>query len=455
MELRCKACGAVLAAPPIPGTPTTCTFCGAPQQPLGSAPVNPYGGPPAGYGQPPAAFGPPPGGFGAPPGGYGAPPQGFGVPPGGFDGATPRIGPPPGTGAVGAIVAVMVVLMMAGGIMGFVLMRRPSAGTAASSSSSGMPLAQLATLSLKLTPDAMAKITGVTAKGQGSDTLDMDVPLADKTWTRMTLDWDTSDPSHVKEVYLHADAPPSNDAAIRQRLATILGRRLDKDTRFNFDGASFDYDSTSARAECAPKFGSITYAHWKEKVDALWDVLRSGVLGQSVTISDTESRDWLQRGYTLTALGAIDPGIDVDHAAAAMLAAFPAVATEVSGGLRNKLAVDSPWFGDAEVNWEDAKGATMGEVYLYPPPQAAQKFPNQADIETCVQAAVGGKPRIYEGDHLKGDHSTDWTIPAGGEIRTYEHLVHITLSSHFTAHKMPRGEYTKLLDALDGCSKKK
>src|ERR1039458_191867 len=98
MELRCKACGAVLAAPPLPGTPMSCTFCGAPQQPLGSAPVNPYGGPPPGYGQAPVAFGPPPGGFGAPP-------PGFGVPPGGFGGVTPRIGPPPGTGAVGAIVA--------------------------------------------------------------------------------------------------------------------------------------------------------------------------------------------------------------------------------------------------------------------------------------------------------------------------------------------------------------
>ena len=98
----------------------------------------------------------------------------------------------------------------------------------------------------------------------------------------------------------------------------------------------------------------------------------------------------------------------------------------------------------------DEQGEKVGKDD--PEAQAVQVYEN---IKTCVQAAVGGKPRLYEGDHLKGDHSTDWTIPAGGEIRTYEHLVHITLSSHFTAHKMPRAEYTKLLDALDGCSKKK
>ena len=70
-----------------------------------------------------------------------------------------------------------------------------------------------------------------------------------------------------------------------------------------------------------------------------------------------------------------------------------------------------------------------------------------------MQTALGGKPKVYEGDHLKGDHSTEWQPAVGGSIRVYEHMVNITLYSHFETKKMPRAEWTKLLVAMDGCGR--
>ena len=156
----------------------------------------------------------------------------------------------------------------------------------------------------------------------------------------------------------------------------------------------------------------------------------------------------------LTAVGAIDPGVDVDHAAAMMVAAFPAVATATHGELANTIAIDHPWYGYAEVNWADEKGGTCEGVYLYPQPGANNQFPNQPDIGACVQAIVGSKPHHYDGDHLKGDYSDEWELPGGGSVRVYGHLVHVTTGGHFSK-KTPRPEWQKLFDGMDACGRKR
>jgi hypothetical protein len=377
------------------------------------------------------------------------------MPPGGFGGMHPRVGPPPGTGAIGAIVGVAVALAMVGGILAVVLARKPSTGAGAATAATGMPIAQLATLSLKVTPDVMAKVTGVAPKAESSDSIQMEVPLADKTWNRMNLAWDAADPSHVKEVYLYAEAPPQNDAAIRAKAASYLGRRWEKNASYYFGDSWFSYDATSTSARASPKSGSDVVAHWKDREDALWDLLRVAVLGQSVPIPDAEIRDWMARGYTLTALGAVDTTVDVDHAAAMMAAAFPSVVTKNFIGLRNSLAVDHPWFGDAELTWANEKGGLLTDVAFNAPPNADNKVPSQTDLESCVAAIVGNKGKRYEGDHLKGDWSTEWKPAGGGEIRTSDSGMRVTLISHFTPGKMPRAEWTKLMDAIDHCGRGK
>lgn len=413
----------------------------------------PYGGAPGGAGAPPGAFGAPPAGFGGAGGPYGAPPPAFGTGPAGFGPVAP-VTRMPGTGAGCAIAAVVGVLMLVGGLVGFFALRAGSqaTGPSATASAGGYPIAQLATLSLKQSPDQMQKVTGVQPTKEPMGTWDMEVKLSGGTWNRLDLTWDEKDSSHVKMAYLYADAPSSNDAAIRQKLAALFGKRLDKNTSFNWHGAFFSYSGDSAHGEGEPESGSEGNPHWKEQSDAMWDVMRSAVLGQNVTISDAETRDWLGRGYTLTAVGAVDPGVDVDHASAMLTAAFPAVAMSTHGMLSGEIAVDHPWFGQAQLEWTDEKGGTCEGVYLNPLPGADNHFPNQPDIAACVQALVGGKPHHYEGDHLKGDYSDEWEIPGGGNIRVYGHLVHVTTGGHFTK-KTPKAEWQKLFDGLDACGR--
>jgi hypothetical protein len=283
----------------------------------------------------------------------------------------------------------------------------------------------------------------------------MEVPLSGSPFDRMRVAWDPSDPSHAKEVYLYADVPPSNDAAIKSKIASLLGARVNKNGGLYFQGVFFNYDMTSARAAAELKDGSAPNPHWKPQVDASWDLVRNAVLGLGVPVTDVDLRDWLGRGYTLTAIGAIDVTVDVDHSTATMQAAFPGVESRQVIGLEHTIAVDSPWFGEAELDWENAKNGHLTRVLIRPPPSANNEFSNQADIDACVQAIVGGKGKRSEEDHLKGTYDTEWKPADGGEVRVYGHMVAVTLGGDFVSKKMTKGGYQKVMDGLDACGKKK
>jgi hypothetical protein len=458
MEFRCINCGALLTPPARPDATVTCHFCGAPQKP-GPTAASPY-----------AAL----------------PPQlqpshpGFGIPPGGFGRVAPGIVRPAGRvprSNVGIILAVVgAVLGLGGAALAVMLASSGAARTGMDPTSTGaptaLPMARLATLSLRQTPEAMAKITGVAPTKDPSGDLAMRVPLSGGAWDALNVVWDASDPTHAKEVFTYASTAPANDAAIRQRVAAHLGRRFDKNDNFFFNGAYFSYGGTYARAAADLKISTDPNLHWKDQVDAMWDVLRASVLGLDVAISNGESRDWLGRGYPLTALGAIDPGIDVDRSTAAMQSAFPAVHSQIvnrstgamqsafpavhsqmSIRLQHTLAVDHPWYGEVEVKWPNAKGGTLEEAWLRPPPQMNNKFASQADVEACVKAAFGPPHRRYEGDHLGGDYSTDWQPAEGGEIRVYGQMVDVTVTSPFAPKKMSQAGWRKAMNALDACGR--
>jgi hypothetical protein len=363
---------------------------------------------------------------------------------------------PRAPGAVVAIPFVVFGVIFALGIAGFVFTsQRAASKGGASVTGSGMPISQLATLSMKQTPESMAKITGVQVTHEAIGDLEMRVPLSGGEWDSMNVTWDPADPTHAKEVYLYTSATPKDDAAIRQRLLKLLGRRVDKNGNFYWQNTSVSYSGTNARAESSPAVGSTKNPHWKDAMDAAWDALRSSVLNMNVPVTDAELRDWLGRGYSLQSIGAIDPTIDVDHAQATVGPQFPGASSEVSIGLRFTMAVDHPWYGEAELTWANAKGGTLEEAMLRPPPQNENKFTSQADVEACVQAAYGKPYRVYEGDHLKGDHSTEWHPPEGGEVRVYEHMVDVTLSSPFTPKKMTRAGWTHAMSTLDACGKRR
>lgn len=420
MEIKCFNCGAIVSEVPPGAPPGVCHFCGAPRaaSPFAPAPT-PVAPPVPSYQMPPAAMEPP---------------------------RRPNV--------LAVVIGVWVALLGAG-IAGFVVMRQASGHTGGGVSiGSGLPVSQLATLSMKQTPESMAKVTGVQPERSTTGEIEMRVPLSGGAWDSINISWDAADPTHAKQAYVYTSAVPADDAAIRQRLAKLLGRRLDKNGSYYFHDTWVSYSGTSAYCEARRELGSEKFEHWKDAMDAAWDALRSTVLGLPVTVSDVEQRDWLGRGYTLQAIAAVDPSIDVDHAQSAMAPLFPGAASEVMIGLRFTLAVDHPWYGEAELTWANAKGGTLQEMMLRPPPQNDNKFTSQADVEACVQAALGKPSHVYEGDHLKGDHSTEWHPAEGGSVRVYEHMVDITLESPFSSKKMSRAGWTHVVNALDACGKR-
>jgi hypothetical protein len=354
-------------------------------------------------------------------------------------------------------VAVIIVIAMAGVGVGIAasLVKHVAAGSA-SSLSGGFPTAQLSTLTMKQTPESMAKITGVKAEPTmpGSGSIDLTVPLSGGPYDRLRVEWDASDPTHAKEAYLYASNPVPGDATIRQKLGTLLGRRFDSKGNFNFGWTFLAYDATTASAHVELSMGSDKNAHWKDGMDAAWDVLRAGVLGQNVTVSDAEQRDWLGRGYTLTAVGGVDPATDVDHSTAVMTAAFPGVAMRKTLGIDHTIAIDHPWYGEAELDWPDKAKVGLSEVMIRPPP-GAQSFSNQHDIDACVTAAFGQPKTKGTPDHLSGDYDTTWTPPGGGEIRVYHHMVSLRVGDNPFGKAMPKGTWVEAMRALDLCGRRK
>jgi hypothetical protein len=455
MEIKCVSCGATLAGPQAPGLPFHCNYCGAPQPTPAAASPGPYGAGPSPYGAPPSPFGAPQNPYGGPQNPYGGAPNPYGQQP-------PPVVQLQGPGAGGpqmqivvAVIGVMVALGVCGFVFALVGSRAHGGGVTGLTGGGGMSTASLATLSLAQTPVALAKVTGVQPTAIGGSDPNMMVTLSGGPYNRINFGWDKDDQSHVKMAYLYADTPPPNQAATHAKLATMLGPRFDSKGSMNWQGLNFSYDVDTAYAIGNPGVGIMKNPHWKEQVDAGWDVLRSVVLGLPVTVTDAEKRDWLGHGYTLASLATIDTTVDVDHATAMMQAAYPGVASEEMIGLRFTLAIDNPWFGEAELTWKNEKAGAFEEVLIRPPADHSTAFTNQTDIEACVQSLVGGVGKRNESDHLKADHDTDWRPAGGGEVRVYGGMVDVTLISAFAAKKMARGEYEKVMQGLDACGRKK
>jgi hypothetical protein len=426
MELRCTNCGALLARPPPPATTVRCNFCGA-EQVL-----------PQAYAPPPPAYTPPP------------------------------AKPPPSALASGqAGVKPAVVVFCVAGLGMILLIVSVSAfhagGHALHAMTGAFDTAGLTTLTLRVTPEKMAALTGA----QADNELSMRVPLSGGSYDAVTFTWDKLDPTHVKTFLFYTGTAPPNDAAIRKRLQALLGRRLEKGESFSWGGAYLNYSGTSFNAGADPKASDPKRGpdepHWADRLDALWDVARSAVLGLNVPVSDEERRDWLGGGYPLSAVGAIDIDADVDGAAAMMRSAFPGATSRVISGLTFDVPLDHPWFGEATFDWPNAKGGQLTAVRIDAPP-GMQYLPNQADVEQCIGATYG-QGKITSDDHLKGTHTMRFKLDQG-EIRVDQYSVDLDVHSFLTQHlpkaqwkqlgvaPMGKDVWSKVIATLDACGRR-
>ncbi len=321
-------------------------------------------------------------------------------------------------------------------------------------SSSALNIASLATLSLARTPESMAAVTGHSATKDTVGELTMTVPLAGDSFTRLKLTWDPSDPTHVAEVELSSDAAPPHDAAIRQKLTRLLGRRFDKDGHMSWNGATFVYDGTRARGDADRTIQGAPNPSWKAQVDATWNLLRGVVLELPVDVTEAEQRDWLGRGYSLAAIAGIDAAADTDHAEAMTRRTLPGVAVRTVVGVEHTFAVDHPWYGAATLTWKNEKGGALQELSLRPPPDTDGNFHDPVAIEACVQALVEVAPREGAGRRTDPNHDTWWWPAQGGTVRAYRHMLVVSLVSPFVPKKMAPHDFARLVRALDTCGRK-
>jgi hypothetical protein len=315
-----------------------------------------------------------------------------------------------------------------------------------------IPVANLASLSVQGSPVRLAATTGVVAD---ADHL-MRVPLLGSRFASVTFQWDKDHLTHVDRFSFDSSDARRDDESIRTRLRDVLGRRWNKDAAFNWQGAylSFDPKSGSLTASVSVPDTSDPHANWEKQVDALWDVARLAI-GLPVRVDDSAVRDWLGRGYPLTQLATFDSQTDIDRSAAAMTRAFPGSTSSMSGGLDYRLALDHPWFGDAELRWPDAKAAHIERVFLNPPPEHSSKFSNQGDIDACMNRIYGKPAERPDPDHLTGDYSTEWHPTEGGRVRVFGHAISVWLSRDPWTKPMSDTGWKKLMNALDACGRRR
>jgi hypothetical protein len=327
----------------------------------------------------------------------------------------------------------------------------------------GLDCQKLANVSLRATPEAMQKITGVKA----DDSLSMRVPLSGCPYDAVTFDWDKAETTHAKSFVFYTGTPPKNQSAIVHNLQQVLGRRLEKGENFNWGGVYMNVSPTVLNGGTSITFAIKTPLddkHWAERVDALWDVARSAALGLKVTVTEADRRDWLGGGYPLTALASLDMTTDVDGAPAMMDKAFPGTPSRIIAGLEYEVPIDHPWFSKASFDWPNEKGGRVGTVRIGAPP-GAQYLPNQADVEKCI-AATFGPGKVASEDHLAHTHATEFKLE-DGSLRVDQYSVDVEVLSMMAQHlpksewkemhvapPMEHADWEKVMRTLDACGRR-
>jgi hypothetical protein len=443
--------------------PFHCSYCGVPQMVGSTAAPAPYAGATSPWGAAAASYGAPPAGPAAPQNPfagagspYGPAGPGYGAPPMQLQGPGAGLGAG-GRGVIMVIPVVVAIVAIFGGAMA-AFMARSHGGVAASSPFGGgsATTASLANISLAMTPDQLAKAIHGTLGSLPGTGPSMMINLSGGPYNRVNFEWDQNDASHVKMVYFYADAPPPGYSATMAAMQKAIGPRFDAKGSLNWHGALINLTNDTLYFQAMLEEGTDKNPHWKEQVDAAWDVVRSAALKLPVAVTQTEVRDWLGGGYSLTAIAGVDTTVDVDKAGAMMTSLFPGAVVKPFIGLDVTLAVDSPWFSETTLNWENAKGGALKEIDLRPPVSANNAFPNQADIDACVTSVTGVTGKRYESDHLKHDYDTTYDLTDGGSVRVYSHMVAINVQDVFNKkHTMSQGSFHRVLTGLDACAKKK
>ncbi|MGK3994172.1 hypothetical protein [Sorangium sp. So ce1024] len=352
-----------------------------------------------------------------------------------------------------AIVGAATTILVALGFFVSAASSRATSGhraTTAPVAPSGLALEQLASITMRERAEDLAKLPGATLVEKTR----VRVPLASPAWSMITFEWDAAHPEHVRQFYLNNPSPHSSYGEVRRRLEGLLPKRWTGDS-FGWRGISLHFTPSSGglnvNASPPDAIGGGN-PYWKEQIELMWRVVQSAALGLPAQVDPAAVRDYLGGGYPLATLAKIDLATDVDASAAAIKKLFPGAPSEKRVQLTYHVAIDHPWFGMAELSWENARGGKLVTVVIRPPGSGAA-LAHQDRISACIGDGFGLKPRISEADYLAKKRYYSYDLKGGGAVWVYDTMVMIRLSKFGNTPPMTQASWERLLPILDACGR--
>ncbi len=326
-------------------------------------------------------------------------------------------------------------------------------GIASSKGVGGIPLEHVSSLaSLDGTPATVAAA------------LDLDPPEDARVYVKVRdppvdyviFGWNEALPAHATSFgFFLREGDPAAPPAV-DRLAATLGRRLvrEDDGRLTFYAGGAHLWVSNPLSSIAVDARPQDDDRGAARLDLLWRVTTGAIAGRDVPVTDEERRVLLGEGWPLATLASLDPRIGLDAALAEIPRRFPGSVRDLVGGLEWSIAVDHPWFDDAELRWPNRAGARLEAFRLDPAPRAGHRgFPDQAAVRACLEA-IHGPGQVREQDHLAGTWSASWRIQGLGDVHLGSSSLALNFGRWSDTEAGPDPEaWRRLLVGLDPCGR--
>jgi hypothetical protein len=142
---------------------------------------------------------------------------------------------------------------------------------------------------------------------------------------------------------------------------------------------------------------------WKQRIAALFTVLRGAGLSTSDVLDERTKSDVLNLGYPLARLTELDFGVPVEIAEREVRRVVPGA---VSAGDHHDIGLRHAWFQRARLVWTNAPSGKLKRVELSTAPNFAFDFQRE-DVARCVHPLLG-KPRVTIQNHLANEHTYEY-----------------------------------------------
>ncbi len=347
----------------------------------------------------------------------------------------------PGSSSLPWLVLAAVGVVAIGGIAAAValvgsLSGGSASGAVASSTEREFTTAEVAAVDLATTPEALAKRFGVPVRSNG-----VSLNLRGGRFKSVGFHWDDGHLEHVSRVVLSAldsGIPPD----VVERTRAQLGRALRPAATggFQYGGSGAVLSISSGVYASANGFED---GRWKERVKALFTVLKGAALGTSDVLDERTKRDVLNLGYPLARLTEIDFELPVESAEREMHRVFPGA---VSAAERHDVGLGHPWIDNAMVLWQNSARGKFDRVNLYFAPTFDFKAQRE-DVARCLTPVLGA-PRVNETNHLAGEVTLTFS---GGPDDPRVHVSHQVVLVHPAPNGSVKASVSKVLTALAAC----